>query len=260
MKLTLATFAALAGLAKSEIAYNYTDSLVASAIKCSGTGLELFSDPIDCTGEPMAAYQLATSIAAPNSKDLIIMLSSEINLVTQTRVKDSNKPNLRHLQKTSATAEAGIIATMKFCKKSQCPTTAIGICGKDDGEDGVYEALPKGGITFASRKQELDVDVNLECECTVPETTCDCEVTGYVEVGLNLDTTSANSFNFIANLTEVGTGSTADPIVPVACFKLSAEAETMLDDETGSAAGALGYVGLQKSMLIVQEASTSNLM
>ena len=249
MKLTIAMFAALAGLANSEITYTYHEGLVASATA---------SIDVEGTDTDMAAYQMSTPIAAPNSKDLILMLSSEIGILTDTTVRDSNK--VRRLPPSTAAAEAGVVVHMKYCKESECPSTAMGVCETADGVGGVYEALPKGGITFAARSQELSVDVNLDCECEVPDTTCECEVTGFVEVGLNIETTAAHTFNFIADLSNTGTGSTNDPIVPYACFELSAEASVMLDDNLDSSGSATGFVGLQSSMLIIQEASTSNLL
>lgn len=251
MKLTIATFAALAGLANSEITYNFKEGLVSSVTQST-----------ESASPNMAAAQLSTAIAAPGSKDLIMMLSSEISLITQTTVRDTNK--LRGLAaggKSTATAEAGVTVRMKYCKKDECPDggKAASICAAADGGN-VYEGLPKGGITFSSRKQELSVEVDLDCTCEVPDTTCDCEVTGYVEVGLELTTTAAHTFNFIADLANTGTGSSNTPIVPVACFELSAEASTLLDGQDTSEGSAKGYVGLKSTMLIVQEASVSNLL
>jgi hypothetical protein len=166
----------------------------------------------------------------------VLFLSSEINLVTQTAAKGTNKQG-----KDTSVASAGLEATLKYCV--DCPGTAGEICDGDDS-DGVYTALP-GPIVFAARKQTLSVDVNLDCGA-------DCAVTGFVEVDLELDTTASHAFNFIADLAETGTGSTNKPVQVVACFDLAATADAQGD---GSAEG---HVSLGSTMLIVQEASVSN--
>eukprot|EP00984_Skeletonema_dohrnii_P024635 scaffold13781_cov126-Skeletonema_dohrnii-CCMP3373.AAC.2 len=126
--------------------------------------------------------QLASKIAAPGSKDLILLLSSEINLVTQTAAKDQNKGG----NKDTSEAFAQLAATLKYCV--DCPGKTIGtydsvadaICNGGSGD--VYTALP-GPITFAARRQTLSVEVNLDCAVEVeddPDATC--EVTGYVKL------------------------------------------------------------------------------
>lgn len=164
----------------------------------------------------------------------MIFLSSEINLVTQTAAKGANGGG-----KDTSEAFAGLEVTLKYCVN--CPSTANAIC--EDTSDDVHTALP-GPIVFASRKQTLSVDVNLDCEP-------DCAVTGFVEVALNLETTAAHSFNFIADLANTGTGSTNTPVQVVACFDLAADAEA-------DAGSAEGRVTLGSTMLIVEEASVSN--
>jgi len=174
---------------------------------------------------------------------LILFLSSEINLVTQTAAKGENKGG-----KDTSEAFAQLAATLKYCvdcpKKTTYDSVADAIC--NGGSADVYTALP-GPIIFAARRQTLSVDVNLDCD--VVDATC--AVTGYVEVDLTLDTTAAHAFNFIADLANTGTGSTNTPVQVVACFELDASAEA----EAGSAEG---HVSLGSTMLIVQEASVSN--
>jgi hypothetical protein len=170
---------------------------------------------------------------------LIIFLSSEINLVTQTAAKGTNKGG-----KDTSVASAGLEATLKYCV--DCPTTAEAICN-GDSSDGVYTALP-GPIVFASRVQELSVDVNLDCNVSSGDA---CEVTGWVEVDLTLDTTAAHSFNFIADVANTGTGPTNKPVQVVACFNLAADADA-------GAGSAEGHVSLGSTMLIIEEANVSN--
>ena len=232
MKLLLAV-ASMASLASAEISYSFLSDRSNAVAQAISSGVEVTAT---------AAFELGASIAAPGSKDLILMLSSEVNLLTQTTVKATNTGG-----KTTAVAYSGMMATVKYCTdcSEATGTTVAEICaGVED--DGVYEAFPKGGIYFSARRQTLSLNVNLDCTDT-------CDVTGYVEVDLTLDTTAAHTFNFIADLQNTGTGSTNNPIRAVACFDLSAEASAAI----GSS--ARGYVALGKAMFIVQEASVSNL-
>lgn len=242
MKIDIAaTFLSAAAFSVShvsaEISYQYVEGPHVSAVV--DTEDEVFTAP----------FQLAPAIAAPGSKDLILMLSSEINMVTDTVARDGNKNG-----KTTAVAETEVTATMKYCVECQ-DISAMDICA---GGAGIYEAFPQGGIKFAARTQELSVDVDLDCDIT-NDASFDCEITGYVEVGLKLDTTAAHTFNFIADLQNTGTGSTNKPVRTVACFDLSADAEVLTDGGDASGGSARGYVGLQSTMLIVQEASVSNI-
>ena len=193
-------------------------------------------------------HSLRFQVAAPGSKDLLLFLSSEINLLTQTAAKGGNNGG-----KVTSEASAGLAATLKYCvdcpEKGTRDSVADAIC--NGGSTDVYEALP-GPIVFAARTQTLSVDVDLDCTVVVADDpNATCEVTGYVEVDLTLDTTAAHSFNFIADLAKTGTGSTNKPVQVVACFELDASAEA----DAGSAAG---HVSLGSTMLIVQEASISN--
>lgn len=159
--------------------------------------------------------------------------------MTQTAAKGQNGGG-----KDTSVAYAGLEATLKYCV--DCPSTANDICN-GDSSDGVYTALP-GPIVFASRKQTLSVDVDLDCNVDSGDA---CEVTGYVAVDLKLETTAAHSFNFIADVANTGTGSTNKPVQVVACFDLAADA----DADAGSAEG---HVSLGSTMLIVEEANVSN--
>jgi len=226
-----AAFAGSIGLSSAEINYAYHEGELASTNDLSSGAV---------------GVQLASKIAAPGSKDLILSLSSEINLVTQTAAKGTNGKG-----KDTSEASAGVFATLKYCvdcpEKGDYDSVADAIC--NGGSSNVYEALP-GSIAFSCRRQELSVDVNLECEVS-GDPAPDCEVTGYVEVDLELDTTAAHSFTFIADVANTGTGSTNKPVQVVACFELDASSD--VDDGSASANVSLG-----STMLVVQEASVSN--
>ena len=159
--------------------------------------------------------------------------------MTQTVAKGQNKGG-----KETSEASAELAATLKYCV--DCPATADDIC--NGGSSDVHTALP-GRIVFAARRQTLSVDVNLECDIGALG---DCDVTGYVAVDLELDTTAAHSFNFIADLANTGTGSTNKPVQVVACFELTTAAAADADSS------AEGHVSLGSTMLIVEEAQVSN--
>jgi hypothetical protein len=136
-----------------------------------------------------APVELVGGVAAGASKDILIGLSAEIELFTSTTAKGTNKGG-----KDTAVAEAGIVGEVRFLPESTF-TNASAVCS---GTIASSQAYP-GAVTFASRKQELSVEVELEVE-SATDLCADCEITGYVEVGLNLTTTAAHHFNFIADL------------------------------------------------------------
>lgn len=130
---------------------------------------------------------LSTTIKTANKKDLLIGVSLQSGLYTDTRVKGKNGSSEK------AGAEAGIRVTLDITGDNS------------DGE--AAEAFPTS-VVFASRIQELSATLGgvIEtCEITVdPDTGLgtlnivnDCVVTEE-EIGLILSTTSANHFNFVA--------------------------------------------------------------
>ena len=155
-----------------------------------------------------APVELVAGISAGASKDIMVGLSAEIELFTSTTAKGTNKGG-----KDTAVAEAGIVGEVRFLPESDF-TTAAAVC---NGTIASAQAYP-GKVTFASRKQELSVEVELEIESASGDC-ADCEITGYVEVGLNLTTTAAHHFNFIADLQN--SYSSNNPAVFVACWHVA---------------------------------------
>ncbi|KAL7449699.1 hypothetical protein ACHAWC_003808 [Mediolabrus comicus] len=237
LALAAAVAGSIVGLSSAEVSYIVQEGNVWASPVTSGT----------------ASVELGVDIQAGASKSLLLSLSSEIYLLTQTAAKDTNKGG----KGTTATADAGVIATIKYC--TGCNDVDAGdVCATADtkkvDEDGptVFEASPKGGVIMSSREQELSVDVNLDCNVDSGAT---CEVTGYVEVGLKLETTAAQSFTWVAELKDTtGTGSNNNPIRALACFELNASADTETDESSSSSA-----VGLQDTVFIVSEAQPSML-
>lgn len=195
-----------------------------------------------------AAVEVA-SIASPGAKDLIIFLSAEVELLTQTKATGYNGKG-----KDTSVAEASVTVLAKYMLESVfmglargafCTTQACAACIADE-EDNVFVAFP-GNVTLSSRVQTLSVQTELDIKTKELEST-DYIIDGYVSVDLELETTAAHSFNFIAPLNETTTGSNSNPIVVVACFNTDGSAEPV-----GSADY---YAGLGKTMVIVQEAQS----
>lgn len=130
---------------------------------------------------------LEAGIKTPNKKDLLIGVSLQNGLYTETAVKG------KHGSSEKAGAAAGIMVWVVV-------------------DDGAFDVYPSS-VVFASRVQELSAtlggviescSVNLvdEDEDGIPDSgefvvARDCVVTDE-EIGLILNTTSANHFNFVA--------------------------------------------------------------
>lgn len=119
------------------------------------------------TCSAMASTVLMATIDVPQQKDLLIGVSAQIGLVTLTQAKGKNTdPSLG-----SALASAGVDVTLEL---------------REAGTNNVVQIAAPGPVTFASRLQELKVDVN-DLDGSLTEVT----------VSLMLDTTAAHHFNFI---------------------------------------------------------------
>lgn len=134
---------------------------------------------------------LSTGIKTANKKDLLIGVSLQSGLYTDTQVKGKN----------GSSEKAGAMAGVK-----------VRVIVKD--KDGVSVDVYPSEVVFASRVQELSAvlgGVIESCEITVdPDTgegdlviADDCIVSDE-EIGLMLSTTSANHFNFVAPDMESG--------------------------------------------------------
>ena len=186
-----------------------------------------------------AATNLSLQLSVPNSKHLLVGLSAEINILTETTAKGTNKGGT-----DTSIAYAGINGSIRYLKTSDMGSyTAQQIC---DGKLGMV-ATPQE-VTFSSRRQELTVDVNLEIQSATNQCS-DCEITGYVSVGLELETTAAHHFNFIIDIP--ATASNSDKYNVIACWNADASA-------TSDAGSASSYLYLKNTMLVVQEVLAFN--
>jgi len=113
----------------------------------------------------LAVVHFAT-IRIPQQKDLLIGLSSEIGLITETLAKGKN--SLTTLG--SATASASVVVTLQLREADGSGTGAL-----------VQTAAP-GPVTFAARLQEIKIGSDADTD---------------VVISLALSTTAAHHFNFI---------------------------------------------------------------
>jgi len=179
--------------------------------------------PIDGT----ASTELLATIKPPGGKSLLIGLSGEINILTTTAVTATNKKG-----RESAEADGTVEVTVKYA-----PTGTMNMCN-----DGVGEEAAPGKVTLSSRRQELSAELNLDCEITGDDTdSLGCIVEGDLYISLELETTAAHHFNFIA------TDLAPIDYDVVACFDLSGSTATTEGGE------ASGYVAVQKRMLTLQQ-------
>lgn len=171
----------------------------------------------------------------------LIGFSGVVNIVTFTEVSAKNGGG-----KGTASSEAMVNVVVKYA-----PTGTSDICTSSDSS--IMTAAP-GIVTFASRKQELSVEVDLEIICADDAddgcqlTADDLEIDGEVTVGLGLDTTAAHHFNFVAPNLPVG------EFDVMACY--TGSGETSLTD--GFDGDATAYLAIHSRMLTVQQVKAVN--
>jgi hypothetical protein len=190
----------------------------------------------------LSATELMSTIHVANRKELLIGVSGVANLVTLTEAKGRNGGF-----ESKAAAETALALEVRVVPELVDPN-----CGGDVPEGGMVAA--PGALTFAARKQELTVAVDLDVvdvEGTCggvdqPECIADTlEIAGDVTVALGLDTTAAHHFNFVAPDLSQGTYDV------VACFSGAADGSVLEELDGDNAVQA--YVAVMQRMLTVQE-------
>lgn len=181
------------------------------------------------------AVELLATIKPPGGKSLLIGLSGEISILTTTAVTVSNNKKQRGEGTETATAEGMVDVTVKYASKGTSNICSVG------------NVAAPGKVTLSARRQTLEAELNLGCKVTGGTIALGCEVTGDLYISLELETTAAHHFNFIA------TG--LDPIAydVVACFSLSGSASGSTDAGDGGFGEASGYVAVRKRMITVQQ-------
>jgi hypothetical protein len=169
-------------------------------------------------------------------KEVMVGVSGQVNLLTFTQAKGKNGGGT-----VTSIADGAVGLDVKVV-----PEGTANPCDLADAS-----ALP-GPITFASRRQELTVDVSLDVVGAIPGV-CDAQciadnlgIDGYVAVGLSLDTTAAHHFNFVAEDLASGWYDV------VACYDLTALAQVSGGDIDADTV-AHSKVVLGPRMVTVQE-------
>lgn len=202
--------------------------------------------------DPDEGYTLAT-IKVPNNKELLVGVSAEIGIVTDTSIKGKNGGQAR-----------AIAGGQAYVNVFAVPT------GEEVDPGSSLQAMP-GQVMLSQRVQELEatlggviqsceVSCSLENDAVVCEDidiADDCEVTDE-EIGLLLDTTAAHHYNFVFPDLPVGTYD----IVAVFTTGVRAQVDicdpgdacVLPYDEDGDVAGrALASAIINNTMVTVQE-------
>ena len=146
------------------------------------------SETLD-SNPPPAVHAVVATLKVPSQKELLIQVSAQIAIDTNTSVKGKNGGG------GSASAAGSAVVAVEVCN------VASGDC---------VDALP-GPITFAAREQELSATLGGVIEsCTDGDLdgtiniSDDCEVSPE-EISLILKTTAAHHYNFLAPNLSAGT-------------------------------------------------------
>ena len=150
-------------------------------------------DSSNTSPSPMVGAEVElASLHVANWKDLLIGVSAQVQLMTFTQAKGKNGGGSATAI-AKGTVRAGVVVA---------PTGTIGACAAAWADHSLFTA--PGLITFASRRQELSVTVDLDVVGSIPEV-CDAKciednlgIEGDVTVALGLDTTAAHHFNFVS--------------------------------------------------------------
>lgn len=198
------------------------------------------------TATPVAEAEVA-SLHVATWKEILGVMSAQINLVTFTQAKGNNSGGTSTAI-AEGTVRGGLLVLAEGTGNSgQCAAAFDAV----DNEIANPFAAP-GPVTFASRRQELAVTVDLDVVGSIPEV-CDeacieenLGIEGSVTVALGLDTTAAHTFQFVEADLKSGTYDV------VACYDLSALAKVSgptIDEDTA----AYSKVALGPRIITAQE-------
>ena len=243
--LASAMFSVGAMAQSAKFAAVWTDgSTVVRAEACAEDNMEAYCKEGIGTDDDQVGLTMAT-IKVPQSKELLVGISAQVGLFTETVVKGKRGS----LSTALAKAEGSVTAIA--CNDTNC-----------------YEGKP-GSVVLNSRSQELSaVLAGIIEECTFDEELVvddaatgdatwelsDCIVADE-EISLALDTVSANHFNFVFPDLPQGDyevvarfETTAHAVAEATC----PESSTYCLEDDGAAAGhAIAWIG--KTMMTIQE-------
>lgn len=221
-KLTYALTGTVLGILMATTSYGASAKFAATY----DTDPVLVDISVDGTSDPTSASMVGAEaelakIHVANWKELLVGVSSQVNLVTFTQAKGKNEGGI-----STAIAEGTVRTGVLVVPEGTADCTAAWAA-----YNAGYNAFTAPGpVTFASRHQELSVSVDLDVAGAIPEVcdeTCienNLSIDGSVTVALGLDTTAAHHFNFVAADLTQGTYDV------VACYDLSALAEVAGED------------------------------
>ncbi len=202
----LTVFAVPAHAQSAKFAATYDTDAVMVDVGVNGSG-----GPTSDTA--LTAEADLASVHCANWKEVLIGVSSQVNLVTFTQAKGKNGAGT-----STAIAEGAVRVGVTVV-----PAGTPDPCAAAWADESLFAA--PGVVTFASRRQELSVDVDLDVVGSIPgicDEACIADnlgIEGDVTVALGLDTTAAHHFNFVAADMYSGWFDV------VACYDLSALAE-----------------------------------
>lgn len=199
------------------------------------------------TAGPVAEAELA-KLHVANWKEILGILSAQINLVTFTQAKGKNGGG-----ESKAIAEGTVRAGMLVVPEGEFVADSCGAAFEAFDEGLANPFAAPGPVTLASRRQELSVTVDLDVVGEI-DGVCDLEciedslgIDGSVTVALGLDTTAGHTFQFIADDLKSGTYDV------VACYDLSALAAVSGASELDADTAAYSKVVLGPRILTGQE-------
>jgi hypothetical protein len=209
---------ALAQSAKFAATYNDSRFSVVSVIDSE-------TQPNDCNFND--GYTFAT-IKVPQSKELLVGVSAEVLLITDTSIKGKDGGSARAL------AYAGAEATVAACPVGggDCEIAAPGSVILADRFQTLEGTL--GGVLTNCTDSNDDGDVDLS----------DCELTDE-EIGLVLDTLSSHHFNFVLPNMDQGDYDIVAVFGTEACNEISSDGD--------AEAFAFAVAAIGKSMVTVQQ-------
>lgn len=183
--------------------------------------VEVTGQTVDVTAfQQNEGFTFAT-IKVPQDKELLIGVSSEVGLTTDTSIKGKEGGKARAIAGASGAVIVNVHNTDPDCDPAV-------------GETCDVVAMP-GSITLASRVQQLDARLGgvYNCVDTNGDGILQYSECGFSdeEIGLMLETVSANHFNFVAPNLD------AETYNVTAYFTTRAEATVCIDDSISECEG-----------------------
>jgi len=202
------------------------------------------------TAGPVAEADLA-NLHVAQWKEILGNLSAQVNLVTFTQAKGRNGAGTSTAIAEGTVRGGMVVVPEGTFAEDSCRAAFDAYDARAEGWENIFSA--PGPVTFASRRQELSVTVDLDvvgdidgvCDETCIQDSLGIE--GSVTIALGLDTTAAHSFQFIEEDLPSGTYDV------VACYDLTALAAVSGTSELDAGTAAYSKVALGPRIISAQE-------